>query len=110
MKRNYEIALMQHVAGSVVDDYETVAFISEYGYHKLHKIAKDLSMHYGESNVGGFRFPKREKDDFCQGLDEGLAMVKIVCYTETPESSYEPLYYQYYDKGKVDYKVTFEWK
>ena len=109
MKRNYEIALMQHVTGSVEDDYETVDYITEYdSYYACRRKAKELFMHLGEEHVKGANvaFPAREKG-YQQGLDKGLAAVKIVCYTETPETTYEPLYYEYYKNGKVDYKLDF---
>lgn len=113
MKRFYEVALMQHVTGSVEDDYETVGYECEggYGYRECKKMAKELSTHYGEVNVKGcqYRFPERKKDDFYhQALDEGLAMVKIVCYTKTEDCGYEPIYYEYYNNGKVAYKINFD--
>lgn len=113
MKKNYEIYLMQHVTGSVEDDYETVDYITEYDrYYDYVRIAKELSKHYGEAEIKGYgKFPKREMDKdgfYSHGLDEGLAMVKIVCYTETEYSTYEPLFYEYYKDGKKDYRITFE--
>lgn len=113
MKKNYEIALMQHVSGSVEDDYETVFYDCEgCNYRTCQKYAKEYSKHYGEVEIKGIGiiFGKQEPDKrfHSQGLDEGLAMVKIVCYTETDISSYEPLYYEYYKDGKVDYKITFD--
>ena len=114
MKRNYEIALMQHVHGSVEDDYETVFFDCEGGcsYRTCKKYAKEYSKHIGEVKVPGlgytFNGVEPNKDIKNQRLDAGLAAVKIVCYTETDMSSYEPLYYEYYRDGKVDYKITFD--
>ena len=113
MKRYYEIALMQHVSGSVEDDYETVTYECEggYGYYECKRKAKEFSKHIGKVKVPGcvYTFNGRTPDsDFPQQrLDAGLAAVKIVCYTETDESSYEPLYYEYYRDGKVDYKFEF---
>lgn len=113
MKRNYEVALMQHVAGSVEDDYETVTFECEggYSYYECKRKAKELSKHIGKVNVPGvgytFNGVEPHKEIKNQRLDAGLAAVKIVCYTETEETTYEPLYYEYYRNGKVDYKVDF---
>lgn len=113
MKRYYEVALMQHVAGSVEDDYETVTFECEggYSYYECKRKAKELSKHVGKVNVPGCGYVfngRTPNSDFPQQrLDAGLAAVKIVCYTETEESTYEPLYYEYYRNGKVDYKVDF---
>lgn len=114
MKKHYEIAFMQHVTGSVEDDYETTWFLSYESYRMAHQKAKEFSKFYGEVSVpgSGFRFLKREKP--CkdavvkmQPLDKGLAMVKIVCYTETSETSYQPIYYQYYKDGKIFNKIEF---
>ncbi|MBP5457006.1 MAG: hypothetical protein J6Y37_10925 [Paludibacteraceae bacterium] len=116
MRRNYEIYLMQHVSGSVEDDWETVGYISEYDHYRDYsRIAKELSRHYGDINVSGcpVRFTKREVDDdgfYRHGLDEGLAMVKITCWVETDDSTYQPVYYEYYKDGKVLYKVNFDFK
>lgn len=106
MKRNYEIALMQHVSGSDEHDYETTAFTTTYkGYRAGRRLAKEVSKHIGETRVMGFEFPKR---DGYQPLDAGLAAVKIVCYTEAYGTTYYPLYYEYYRDGKVEYKDTFD--
>lgn len=105
---------MQHVHGSVADDYETVYFVYECGYNYLQckRKAKDLSKHIGKVTVPGcgYTFNGRmpNKDFYQPRLDEGLAAVKIVCYTETDMTSYEPLYYEYYRDGKVDYKIQFD--
>ena len=114
MKRNYEIALMQHVHGSVEDDYETVFFECEggYSYRECKSKAKELSKHIGKVSVPGvgytFNGVEPHKEIKNQRLDAGLAAVKIVCYTENDMTTYEPLYYEYYRDGKVDYKVTFD--
>jgi len=114
MKRNYEVALMQHVHGSVVDDYETVMFVCEggYSYRECKAKAKEISKHIGKVNVPevGYTFNGVEphKEIKNQRLDAGLAAVKIVCYTENDMTTYEPLYYEYYKDGKVDYKIDFE--
>ena len=48
MKKYYEIYLMQHVTGSVEDDYETVDYECEScSYRECQKMAKELSKHYG---------------------------------------------------------------
>ena len=113
MKKKYEIALMQHVSGSVADDYETVDFISWCStYFEFKRMAKEISKHIGQTKVphSSYSFTKREADKHLhtQPLDEGLAMVKIVCYTKTDYSEYEPLYYEYYENGKVAYKINFQ--
>lgn len=114
MKRFYEIALMQHVHNSVENDYETVAYeyTSGYSYRQCKQRAKELSKHIGQAIIPNYRygFPERKpKDNFPQlWLDEGLAAVKIVCYTENDTTTYEPLYYEYYNNGKVDYKIKFD--
>lgn len=114
MKKFYEIALMQHVTGSVENDYETVCFECEsgYSYMECKKKAKEFSMYIGKVNVPhtGYVFNGREanKELYIQGLDAGLAAVKIVCYTEDDTTSYEPLYYEYYKDGKVESKVRFD--
>ena len=111
MKRYYEIALLQHVQGSVEDDYESVYFESAGGYRSCAKKAKELSKHIGKTHVPGIPFQFKQRisaPDFPQQpLDEGLAAVMIVCYTETAYTAYEPLYYEYYRDGKVDYKIEF---
>ena len=44
MKRNYEIALMQHVTGSVEDDFLSVDHITWLGsYYDYKRMAKDIS-------------------------------------------------------------------
>lgn len=114
MKRNYEIYLMQHVTGSVEDDYETVCFecTGGYSYYECKRKAKEFSKHIGKVNVPGIFLPFSERKPDAnfpqQPLDAGLAAVKIVCYADTPESSYTVLYYEYYKDGKVDYKIKFE--
>lgn len=114
MKRNYEIALMQHVHGSVEDDYETVFFECEggYSYRECKSKAKELSKHIGKVNVPGvgytFNGVEPHKEIKNQRLDAGLAAVKIVCYTENDTTTYEPLYYEYYLNGKVYYKIKFD--
>lgn len=113
MKKYYEVHLMQHVAGSVEDDYETVHYECEggYTYYECKRKAKEISKHIGKVNVPNvsFTFSKREANKVVhsQALDEGLAAVKIVCYTENEYTTYEQLYYEYYKDGKVDYKVDF---
>jgi hypothetical protein len=113
MKSYYEIALMQHVHGSVEDDYETVCYECEggYSYRECKAKAKELSKYIGQVDVpkvGKFTASEPRKEFYHPGLDAGLAAVKIVCYTENDMTSYEPLYYEYYKDGKVDYKINFE--
>ena len=112
MKRHYEIALMQHVHGSVEDDYETVRYACEgCSYYECKAMAKELSKYIGQrevQNAGKFLAQETRKEEDHAGRDEGLAAVKIVCYTENDMTTYEPLYYEYYRDGKVDYKVTFD--
>ena len=105
---------MQHVKGSVENDYETMYFAcsSGYNYRECKKYAKEYSKHIGEVHVKGipYNFEDRQPDKefYYEGVDEGLAAVKIVCYTEDEWSTYSPLYYEYYKDGKVDYKVHFD--
>lgn len=104
---------MQHVHGSIEDDYETVFFDCEScSYRDCKKWAKEHSKHIGEVSVPHvhYTFNEREvnKELHYQGLDAGLAAVKIVCYTENDTTTYEPLYYEYYKDGKVDYKIKFD--
>lgn len=112
MKRNYEIALMQHVHGSVEDDYETVRYACEgCSYYECKAMAKELSKYIGQVDVpkaGKFLAQEARKEFYHPGLDAGLAAVKIVCYTENDMTTYEPLYYEYYRNGKVDYKIKFD--
>lgn len=114
MKRKYEIALMQHVHGSVEDDYETVHYECEggYSYMECKKRAKEISKHIGESKIPNvnytFNGSVSSDDNPQQRLDEGLAAVKIVCYTETEDNSYAVLYYEYYRNGRVDFKESFD--
>ena len=114
MKRYYEVALLQHVHGNVEDDYETVCFTCEggYSYRECKAQAKEISKYIGQINVPkvGYTFNGQDADKkfHSQRLDAGLAAVKIVCYTENDMTSYQPLYYEYYRDGKVDYKVVFD--
>ena len=109
--RNYEVALMQHVTGSVVNDYETVGYACEGGtYSECKKVAKELSKHYGAEEIKGYgKFSKRVPDPSFpqQPLDKGLAMVKIVCYTQDEACSYNCVYYEYYYNGKIVDKINF---
>jgi len=113
MKKYYEIALMQHVTGSVEDDYETVHYECEdsLSYYKCKQAAEEWSKHYGDVNIKGCRYRflerKRDAEFYQQPLDAGLAMVKVVCYTMTHDNSYKPLYYEYYKDGNVYYKTYF---
>lgn len=43
IKYQYEVALKQHVKGSVDDDYESVDFITASSYKQAVKTAKDWS-------------------------------------------------------------------
>ena len=113
MKKYYEVHMMQHVTGSVVDDYETVWYECDCGctYHECKRVAKEFSKHYGDVNVPKcpYKFNERKTDEIHhQGLDAGLAMVKIVRYTKTDVSEYEPLYYEYYQDGRVIDKYEFD--
>ena len=109
-KKNYEIALMQHVTGSVEDDYETVHYNSYLNtYWEYRRKAIEYSKHIGEEVVDGYHFHGNKGGGVvnAQRLDAGLAAVKIVCYTETDETSYEPLFYEYYKNGKMVERLTF---
>lgn len=112
MKKFYEIALMQHVHGDVDNDYETVFYDYDWGcgYRTCRKYAKEYSKYIGEVKVPNvsYVFKRRLPEKYVQELDEGLAAVKIVCYTQTDFSDYEPLYYEYYKGGELDYKYIFD--
>lgn len=114
MKKYYEVALMQHVHGSVDNDYETVWFECESGcsYRTCKEVAKELSKHIGEVFIKDvcYIFNGVSPEDECSGhsLDAGLAAVKIVCYTMNEDSYYEPLFYEYFTGGRVDHRVNFK--
>ena len=101
MKKYYEVYLQQHITNSVEDDYETAHFDSTYkGYYADRKLAIEHSMNIGKSQSKGYTFHSREKEGYYSGLDEGLACVRLVCYTETDDTDYERLWHEDYKYGK----------
>ena len=104
IKKNYEVALMQHVVGDCPDDYESMEFVSCDNYREAVKCAKDFSMFIGKVEAHGYQFKKYEPNSTVHhpGLDEGLACVQIVCYCETDISSYEQIFHERYRDGKKD--------
>lgn len=80
--KQYEVALMKHVEGSVDDDYVSMDFESADNYRDAVKIAKDRS----------------KKWDACD----------VICFCETPETSYWQIFRETYVKGKKIYRTLFE--
>lgn len=90
-KLQYEIALKQHVKGSVDDDYESVDFITASSYKQAVKTAKDWSKRLGSDTCD---FNETET------LDAGLAQVVIVCYYKDDTSDYNEVWQEEYINGK----------
>lgn len=86
----YEIALKQHVKGSVEDDYESVEFVGANNYRDAVKMAKKYSLDIG-SNI-------RYKES--ASLDAGLAQVTIICYYSDDVSDYNEVWQEEYINGK----------
>lgn len=95
MKLYYEVYLMQHVKGSVEDDFET-RHIESYGknYNEHRKIAKEFSSHIGEEMVEDYMFDETDH------LDKGLAAVDLVCYTLTEETGYNIVHRELFENGR----------
>ena len=91
IKYQYEVALKQHVKGSVDDDYESVDFITASSYKQAVKAAKDWSKQLGSDTCG---FNETET------LDAGLAQVVIVCYYKDNTSDYNEVWQEEYINGK----------
>ena len=90
-KLQYEVALKQHVKGSVDDDYESVGFITASSYKQAEKTAKDWSKQLGSDACG---FNETET------LDAGLAQVVIVCYYKDNTSDYNEVWQEENINGK----------
>lgn len=90
-KLQYEVALKQHVKGSVDDDYESVDFITASSYKQAVKTAKDWSKQLGSDTCG---FNETET------LDAGLAQVVVVCYYKNNTSDYNEVWQEEYINGK----------
>lgn len=91
IKPKYEVALKQHVKGSVDDDYESVDFITVQSYKQAVKTAKDWSKQLGSETCG---FNETET------LDAGLAQVVVVCYYKDNTSNYNEVWQEEYINGK----------
>jgi hypothetical protein len=79
MKKNYEVSLMRHVAGSVEDDFETVDYAGVgCNYRECVKIAKEKSMIWDACNV--------------------------ICYANTEDCSYEIIFQEQYIQGKKQWR------
>lgn len=89
VKLKYEVALKQHVKNSVVDDYESVEFITASNYREAVRIAKSASV-----NTDNKRFKET-----CT-LDAGLAQVVIVCYYSDSTTDYNEVWQEEYVNGK----------
>lgn len=87
----YEIALKQHVKGSVEDDYESVEFDGADNYREAVKMAKRYSLDIGSGNI-------RYKES--ASLDAGLAQVTIICYYSDDISDYNEVWQEEYINGK----------
>lgn len=90
-KLQYEVALKQHVKGSVDDDYESVDFITASSYKQAVKTAKGWSKQLGSDTCG---FNETET------LDAGLAQVVVVCYYKDNTSDYNEVWQEEYINGK----------
>lgn len=91
VKFKYEVALKQHVKGSVDDDYESVDFITASSYKQAVKIAKDWSKQLG-ADYNSFKETET--------LDAGLAQVVIVCHYKDNTSDYNEVWQEEYINGK----------
>lgn len=91
VKPKYEIALKQHVKGSVENDYESIEFYNAENYWDAVKKAKKYSLGIGSENI---RFKESNH------LDAGLAQVTIVCYYSDDTSDYNEVYQEEYINGK----------
>lgn len=101
MKKYYEVYLQQHISNSIEDDYITSHIDTTYkGYYADRRLAIEHSQNIGKLQSKGFAFYEREKNAFSFGLDEGLACVRLVCYCETEDTSYERLWHEDYKYGK----------
>lgn len=87
----YEVALKQHVKGSVKNDYESVAFYGASNYREAVRIAKKYSLNIGSENL---RFKETTT------LDAGLAQVTIICYYSDDMSDYNDVWQEEYINGK----------
>ncbi|MCW4110093.1 hypothetical protein [Segatella copri] len=91
IKPKYEVALKQHVKGSVDDDYESIEFHSANNYWESVRMAKKYSFGIGSENK---RFAETDK------LDAGLAQVTVVCYYSDDTSDYNEVWQEEYINGK----------
>lgn len=97
-KHHYEVALKQHVKGSVADDYESVAFINESSYRRAVQTAKKWSRLIGTNNK---EFSEKDR------LDAGLAQVVIICYYTDNFSDYNEVWQEEYINGKKTERYHF---
>ena len=91
VKLKYEIALKQHVKGSVENDYESIEFYNADNYREAVRKAKKYSLGIGFENL---RFKESNH------LDAGLAQVTIVCYYSDDTSDYNEVWQEEYINGK----------
>ena len=87
----YEIALKQHVKGSVEDNYESVEFDGADNYREAVKMAKKYALDIGSGNM-------RYKES--ASLDACLAQVTIICYYSDDISDYNEVWQEEYINGK----------
>lgn len=82
-KKFYEVALMEHVEGSVEDDFVTVQFEEgDLSYYDCVRIAKEQSL----------------KWDACN----------IICYTWNTDTMYCEIFRERYIKGKKQWRTYME--
>lgn len=91
VKPKYEIALKQHVKGSVENDYESIEFYDADNYREAVREAKKYSLGIGSENL---RFKESTS------LDADLAQVTIVCYYSDDTSDYNEVWQEEYINGK----------
>lgn len=75
----YEVGLMNHVEGSVDDDFETAEFCEADTYDEAVKIAKQQSKTW----------------DACD----------VICYTWTDDTMYQEVFKEQYVKGKKQWRM-----
>lgn len=79
VKPRYEVVIQEHVKGSVADDFESIDFMAADNYREAVKRAKAESIKYAND-------PEHQ--------------VLITCYFEDDTSSYNEVWYEFYENGK----------